>query len=51
MNIFKEYIQGMKIKKIKFEVKEFIFKKSELRPEGPIYTDIQRYKLEKPEEK
>lgn len=46
MNIFKEYIQGMKIKKIKFKVNDFIFKKSELRPDGPIYTDIERYKLE-----
>ena len=46
MKIFKEYISGMKIKKIKFAIGEFVFKKSELKPEGPIYSDIERYKLE-----
>jgi 2'-5' RNA ligase len=36
----------MKIKKMKFEVKDFILKKSELKPEGPVYTNIERYSLE-----
>ena len=43
--IFLDYVKNMKIKPIKFKVKEFILKKSELKPEGPIYTDIERYKL------
>jgi 2'-5' RNA ligase len=45
IKIFKNYIYGIKTKKIKFEVREFILKKSELKPEGPVYTDIERYKL------
>ena len=41
--IFLAYIKNMKIKPIKFKVSEFVLKKSELKPEGPIYSDIERY--------
>ena len=44
--MFAEYIKNVKTKKIKFNVEEFILKKSELKPEGPVYTDIEKYKLE-----
>jgi len=44
--IFLDYIKNIKTKKIIFEVKDFIFKKSELKSDGPVYTDIERYKLE-----
>lgn len=40
---FLNYVKNLKTKKIKFKVNEFIFKKSELKPEGPVYTDIERY--------
>lgn len=43
---FLEYVKNIKTKKTKFQVKEFVFKKSELKPEGPVYTDIIRVKLE-----
>jgi len=42
---FLEYIEGMKIKEIRFLVKEFVLKKSELKPGGPVYSDIERYNL------
>jgi len=40
------YVKNMKPLKISFKVKEFVLKKSELKPEGPIYGDIERYLLE-----
>ncbi|MFA5173939.1 MAG: RNA 2',3'-cyclic phosphodiesterase [Candidatus Pacearchaeota archaeon] len=40
------YIENMKTEKITFKVKDFVIKKSELKPEGPVYTDIKRYELE-----
>jgi len=43
--IFLDYIKNVKTKKIEFRIVDFILKKSELKPEGPIYTDIQRYSL------
>lgn len=43
---FLDYIKNIKTKKIKFKVNEFILKKSELRPEGPVYSDIEKYKLD-----
>lgn len=43
---FLEYVKNIKTKKIKFKVKEFILKKSELMPEGPVYEDIEKFKLE-----
>ncbi len=42
---FLEYIKQMKCKEMKFRVSEFVLKKSELKPEGPVYTDLERYKL------
>lgn len=44
-NEFLKYVKSMKTKKIKFKVKEFILKKSELKPEGPVYTSLERYNL------
>lgn len=40
-----EYIKNMKVKKIKFTVDRFFLKKSELFPEGPVYKDVEEYKL------
>lgn len=44
---FLEYMKSIKPKKIKFQVKDFVLKKSELFPEGPVYSDLERYYLEK----
>ena len=41
-----DYIKNLKQRKIKFVVKDFCFKKSELKPSGPVYTDITRYNFE-----
>jgi RNA 2',3'-cyclic 3'-phosphodiesterase len=38
---FLEYLESIKPKKIRFIVKEFALKKSELAPEGPKYEDIE----------
>jgi len=43
---FLEYVKNIKTKKVKFQVKEFILKKSELKREGPSYTNIEEYSLE-----
>jgi len=40
-----EYLENLKIKRIKFKVNEFILKNSELMPEGPVYLDIEKYAL------
>jgi 2'-5' RNA ligase len=45
--IFLDYIKNLKTKKIKFEVKEIFLKKSDLKPEGPIYTNLEQIELEK----
>lgn len=45
---FLDYIKNIKAKKIKFKVEKFFLKKSELKPEGPVYEDIGEYKLETP---
>lgn len=42
---FLNYVKNIQVKKIKFKVREFILKKSELKREGPIYTDLERYEL------
>jgi len=42
---FLDYVKNIKVKKINFKVKEFILKKSELRPEGPVYDAIGVYVL------
>ena len=43
--LFLDYIKNIKTKNIKFRIGDFSFKKSELRPEGPVYTDLERYEL------
>jgi len=43
--IFLDYIKNIKSKKISFNVCDFVLKKSELKHEGPIYTDLARYNL------
>lgn len=42
---FKEYIDNIKLKEIKFEIKEFKLKESELRRMGPVYKDVEIYSL------
>src|SRR3989344_6158969 len=42
-----DYIENMKIESIKFKVDKFYLKKSELLPEGPIYSDLEVYSAEK----
>jgi 2'-5' RNA ligase len=44
--MFLDYVKNTKTKKIKFDVREFILKKSELLPEGPVYTALEKYSLE-----
>jgi len=44
-NLLLEYVKSMKIKKIKFQVRDFILKKSELKSDGPVYTNIETYEL------
>ena len=39
------YIKNIKTKKIKFKVDRFYLKKSELKPEGPEYEEIEEYNL------
>jgi len=41
-----DYIKNIKIKDLRFRVKEFILKESELTKEGPIYADVEKYSLE-----
>jgi len=41
-----DYIKNIKTKNLKFKVGEFFLKKSELKPEGPQYEDIEKYRLE-----
>ena len=43
--ILLEYIKNLKHRKIKFKINEFILKKSELMPEGPIYSNLEKFKL------
>lgn len=40
-----EYLKSIKPKKIKFLVKEFSLKSSVLKPEGPVYEDIEKFSL------
>lgn len=46
-NGFLDYIEKMKIPKIKFKIDKFFLKKSELFPEGPVYEDLGAYSAEK----
>lgn len=41
-----DYLASIKPKKLKFLAKNFVLKKSELLPEGPVYEDIEEYNLE-----
>ena len=41
-----DYLSSVKIKKIEFNVFEFALKSSVLTDKGPIYTDIERYRLQ-----
>jgi RNA 2',3'-cyclic 3'-phosphodiesterase len=43
---FREYAGNIGLKKLKFDVKEFKLKKSELMMLGPVYTDLGIFKLE-----
>jgi 2'-5' RNA ligase len=43
---FLDYVKNIRTKKIKFVVRDFVLKKSELRPEGPVYNNIEVYDLE-----
>ena len=45
-NAFLEYVKNLKTRKVKFKVKEFILKESELKPEGPVYRDLEKFGLE-----
>jgi len=40
-----DYLQNLSCKEIKFNVDRFLLKQSELFPEGPVYKDIEEYKL------
>ncbi len=44
-NGFLEYVEKIKIPKIKFRADKFFLKKSELKPEGTVYEDLEEYKL------
>jgi 2'-5' RNA ligase len=41
---FLNYIKNISIKDIKFKIDNFKLKKSDLRPIGPVYSDIESYK-------
>jgi 2'-5' RNA ligase len=41
-----KYLNSLKPRKISFILNKFFLKKSELLPEGPIYTDISEFTLE-----
>lgn len=40
---FLEYLESIKPRKIRFSIDKFYFKKSELKPSGPEYSDISEY--------
>jgi 2'-5' RNA ligase len=40
-----DYVQKIKIKNIKFKIDRFFLKKSELKPEGPVYEDLGTYSI------
>jgi 2'-5' RNA ligase len=40
---FKELLKSLKVKDSEFEIKEFKLIKSELKPEGPEYTDLEAF--------
>src|SRR3989338_6080784 len=40
------YLKSVKPEAKKFKIEKFFLKKSELKPEGPVYEDLEEYKLE-----
>ena len=44
-NALLDYLESVKPEKIKFKVEKFFLKDSQLFPEGPVYSDIDEYKL------
>ncbi|MDP3027145.1 MAG: RNA 2',3'-cyclic phosphodiesterase [Nanoarchaeota archaeon] len=46
-NGFLDYLEKIKIPKMKFNINRFFLKKSELFPEGPVYEDLEEYSAEK----
>lgn len=42
---FLKKVQGIKIKPVSFEVKEFVLKKSMLTEKGQIYEDVEKFEL------
>ena len=45
-NEFLDYVKNIKVKKIKFAVKDIVLKKSELKSEGPAYENLDKYLLD-----
>lgn len=43
--LFLEEIKKITVKKLEFPVSEFYLVKSELKPEGPVYTEIEKFSL------
>lgn len=43
---FLEYLENLKYKKLGFKINSFYLMESELKPEGPIYREIEKYRLE-----
>jgi len=43
-----EYVKHLKSRPFKFKVDKFFLKKSELKPEGPVYEDLESYELSSP---
>ncbi len=42
---FLDYVKSIKIKKIRFDIDRFFLKKSELFADGPVYEDLEIYRL------
>jgi 2'-5' RNA ligase len=47
---FLEYLKSIKPSKISFNADRFFLKKSDLKPDGPVYEDLQEFKSVKAEE-
>ena len=44
---FIDYVSKIKPKQIKFQINNFKLKSSELKPDGPVYTTLRKYNLNK----
>lgn len=42
---FFEYVNGICVREMKWKVKDFVLKKSELWESGPVYSDVERFGL------